>query len=88
VTQRDVTYFDSVARAAEGWLRAPILEKDRKTGTKRKVKNRCESGRALVTPFIPLCFATLPMGKTHVPKLSQGRGQAVNCPFYNLTAHP
>ncbi|MFZ0710503.1 MAG: hypothetical protein WAM53_10725, partial [Terrimicrobiaceae bacterium] len=41
----------SVLKLIKGWLRAPIVEEDPKTGIKRKVKNRCGTPQGgVVTP--------------------------------------
>ena len=43
----------SVLKLIKGWLRAPIVEEDPKTGIKRKVKNRCGTPQGgVVSPLL------------------------------------
>lgn len=43
----------SILKLIKGWLRAPIVEEDPKTGTKRKVKNRCGTPQGgVISPLL------------------------------------
>ena len=43
----------SILKLIKGWLRAPIVEEDPKTGTKRKVQNRCGTPQGgVISPLL------------------------------------